>query len=158
MGTEAIVTIQCDQTAGICNIPVYAPSAAVVFFSSSALTENSGAPSTTFATTSRTKLYNTVTIDPSVLATSNGHWGILELGSTSKGSVNASNSLQPHLLALSAVLSLIFGVVALFGRWWMSKYFLKDGTLRDRGSDGIQDFLLLSFPSFLAVLFTLSLW
>jgi len=39
----------------------------------------------------------------------------------------------------------------------MSKYFLKDGTLRDRGSDGIQDFLLLSFPSFLAVLFTLSL-
>jgi len=116
MGTEEIVTIQCDQTAGVCNIPVYAPSAAVVFLSSSALTENDGAPSTTFATTSRTKLYNTITIDPSVLATSNGHWGILELGSTSQGSVSTGSNLRPHVLALSTVLTLVLGAVVLLGR------------------------------------------
>ncbi|KAF5353264.1 hypothetical protein D9756_008029 [Leucocoprinus leucothites] len=121
VGTEEIVSIQCDQTTGVCNIPVYAPSVALVFLSQNAETENSGAASKTYATTARTKTYNTVTIDPSVLATSNGHMGMGRsdsLGSTSKGSVNAARNMRPHLPGLSIVISLVFGAFVLLGRRW----------------------------------------
>jgi hypothetical protein len=118
MGTEEIITIQCDQTNGVCNIPVYAPSVAVVFLSQSAETENSGVASTTYATTARTKVFNTVTIDPSVLATSNGHFGLSKLGSTSRGSVSAADNLKPRLSGLAVVLSMAFGAIMLYGRRW----------------------------------------
>ncbi|KAJ3568101.1 hypothetical protein NP233_g5936 [Leucocoprinus birnbaumii] len=120
MGTESIVPINCDQNAGTCTIPVYAPSIALVFLSQSAETETSGTPSTTFSTTALTKTYNTVTIDPSVLATSNGMKGLdqSELGSTSKGSVNSGRSLQSHLSGLTIITSLLFGAVVLYGRRW----------------------------------------
>lgn len=119
MGTEEIITVQCDQTNNVCNIPVYAPSAALVFLSSSALTENDGPASTTFATTALTQTVNTVTINPQVLATSNGHMGNDHLGSTSKGSVTgAARGVKPHLPALGVILSLVFGAVVLVGRGW----------------------------------------
>jgi hypothetical protein len=87
MGNVDIQTIQCDQTANTCQIKVPAPSVAVVFFSDSALSEADGGPSTTFGTTTLTKTANTATVDPSLLATSNGHSGMeAHLGSTSKGS------------------------------------------------------------------------
>ncbi|KXN92551.1 hypothetical protein AN958_05406 [Leucoagaricus sp. SymC.cos] len=118
MGEEQIITVQCDQTNNVCNIPVYAPSAALVFLSDSAQTESAGGPSTTYSTTARTKLHNTVTIDPAVLATSNGHMGSSHLGSTSKGSVNAGQTVRPHLSGLGVVLSIAFGAMVLFGRRW----------------------------------------
>lgn len=118
MGTEEIVTVPCDQTQGVCNIQVFAPSAALVFLSDNAQTENAGAPSTTYSTTARTKLYNTVSFDPAVLATSNGHKGMSHLGSTSKGSVSAAQALKAHLPGLSVVLSMALGAIVILGRRW----------------------------------------
>ncbi len=119
MGTEEIVTVNCDQTQGVCNIPVYAPSAALVFLSDGAQTETAGQPSTTYSTTARTRLFNTVTVDPSVLATSNGHKGLDQLGSTSKGSaVNAAQGLRTHLPGISVILSMAAGAVFILGRRW----------------------------------------
>ena len=46
-----------------------------------------GAPSQTFSTTALTRTRNTATVNPTVLATSNGHSDVgNELGSTSPGS------------------------------------------------------------------------
>ena len=68
-----------------------APGVALVFFSSTAQTEADPATSVTFSTSTLTKTANTVTIDPSVLATSNGMSGKDrdELSSTSQGSSDA---------------------------------------------------------------------
>ncbi|KAG6864522.1 hypothetical protein C0991_008984 [Blastosporella zonata] len=91
MGDENILTVPCDPGTNICTIKVPAPGFALVFLSDNAMTETSGAPATTFPTTAHTRYRNTVTIDPEVLATSNGHTGLnkKKLGSTSHGSNGA---------------------------------------------------------------------
>ncbi|KAF8756886.1 Glycoside hydrolase family 79 protein [Rhizoctonia solani] len=90
-GTQETVTIQCDTTAQTCAIPVKAPSIALVFLTSDALTESS-------QMLPPNKI--TVSVDPSVLANSNGR-GAAEhdlLGSTSEGSVNsAPRKCKPEL-------------------------------------------------------------
>lgn len=112
-GTEDIKTVQCDQTANICAIKVPAPSFALVFLTNNAFTENSGAPSTTFATTALTKTANTVTIDSAVLATSNGHSGMENrLGSTSKGSANGAFDTR-KVSGFAMLLAMISGGVVL---------------------------------------------
>lgn len=91
-GTERIQTVTCS-TPGTCSIVVPAPCAALVFLATSDLTENSGAASHTFPTTVLTRTVGTATVNPSVLATSNGHTGLDakdELGSTSRGSFNGA--------------------------------------------------------------------
>ncbi|KAJ7592650.1 glycoside hydrolase family 79 protein [Mycena floridula] len=89
MGTEDIQTVQCSNNQ--CAIKVPAPSFALVFLTDDAQTENDGGPVETFATTAHTKLTNTATIDPAVLATSNGNLGMMDnnKGSTSRGSSGA---------------------------------------------------------------------
>lgn len=85
-GSESIQTVPC--TAGTCTIRVPAPGAALVFLSSAGTMDIAGGPTQTFPTTARTKTKNTLTMDPRVLATSNGHGGPSEvhpLGSTSQG-------------------------------------------------------------------------
>ncbi|KAJ3782529.1 glycoside hydrolase family 79 protein [Lentinula aff. detonsa] len=83
-GFEDIQTITCTSS---CSITVPAPGFALVFLTDNALSE-SGATgaTTTFPTTAYTKSINTVTVDASVLATSNGNRGGGNMGSTSKGS------------------------------------------------------------------------
>ncbi|KAF7321151.1 Glyco-hydro-79C domain-containing protein [Mycena chlorophos] len=106
MGTEDVQTVQCD---GTCQIKVPAPGFALVFLGgTNALTESKGGPSETYSTTKLTKSVNTATINPSVLATSNGHGGSAdglkinnELGSTSHGSANAAAGLQPMMLLVT---------------------------------------------------------
>jgi len=84
-GTLDVRTVSCDQTTNTCPIPVPAPGFALVFLAPQYLSEISNPPET-FATTARTRTHNTATIDPSVLATSNGHSGSSRhLGGTSKG-------------------------------------------------------------------------
>ncbi|KAJ7624758.1 glycoside hydrolase family 79 protein [Roridomyces roridus] len=85
MGDEDIKSVVCDSAAQTCTVKVPAPGMALVFLTDDSSTEGAGVPSVTFATTARTKTRNTVTADPSVLATSNG--GRLsdhELAGTSK--------------------------------------------------------------------------
>ena len=118
-GTETVETIQCDQTAGTCTIPVPAPGFALVFLSQSAEQNSEPAATETFSTTAVTKTVNTATIDASVLATSNGHSGKdRKLGSTSKGS-SSDAPRSTATSAFAAVAAMAFGAIVLVGRTWM---------------------------------------
>lgn len=130
-GEESVQTITCtaDGNGGnVCNVKVPAPGFALVFLSDGALKESTPASTMTFATTSVTKTVrnrfaflawneifkpcsqiNTATVDPAVLATSNGQDGKVRagLGSTSKGSANAARSsmVAPGVATLLALLA-----------------------------------------------------
>jgi hypothetical protein len=100
-GDESVTTIQCDQTGGTCNIPVPAPGFALVFFNPGTDLP-SVATTATFATTTATGIRH-ASVDPSVVATSNGHSGSdrKQLEGTSKGSGAAPQAgLLPGLLSL----------------------------------------------------------
>ena len=104
-GTESVQTVQCDTTANTCQVQVPAPGFALVFLSTDAYSESNPSTTTTFATTSVTKKMNTVTVDPSVLATSNGHSGnSWHLSSTSKENGGVRGAAMPGAIALLAML------------------------------------------------------
>ncbi|KAJ6603195.1 hypothetical protein DFH09DRAFT_1270161 [Mycena vulgaris] len=87
MGVEDIKTVQCYTTASAqtCTVKVPTPDFALIFLTDTVYSE-ADTSTLTFPTTARTKTQNTATVDPSVLATSNGHSAGLDgLGSTSKG-------------------------------------------------------------------------
>jgi hypothetical protein len=91
MGSESIQTTQCDQTNNVCQIKLPAPGFALVYLTDNTSPESGSGPTTTFSTSRVTKAHNTVTVDPGVVATSNGHSGMdQKLGSTSFGSVGAA--------------------------------------------------------------------
>jgi len=109
VGDEDIQTVQCDTTNNLCAIKVFAPSFALVFLTDDAQTLNDGAAAATYPTTAQTKTQNTATIDPSVLATSNGHQGMQDnnLGSTSRGSSSGVGlkEVVPGFVMLAAVVT-----------------------------------------------------
>ncbi|KJA24861.1 glycoside hydrolase family 79 protein [Hypholoma sublateritium FD-334 SS-4] len=115
-GMESVQTVACSSAAGtsVCTVRVPAPGAALVFLTPGALTETAGAASRTFATTAATRTENAVSIDPAVLATSNGHSGMGRvLGSTSHGSENGAvgnAGIVPSGL-LGALLGVALGAV-----------------------------------------------
>ncbi|EJF60218.1 hypothetical protein DICSQDRAFT_137837 [Dichomitus squalens LYAD-421 SS1] len=114
-GTEVIQTITCDTNANTCDIPVPAPGVALVFISSGAQGETDPSTTETYATTALTKTANTVSIDPSVLATSNGMSAKDRgLSSTSQGSSDAARTAGavPGLVAL---LAFVLGACAVSG-------------------------------------------
>lgn len=118
LGNETIETVQCDQTNNICNVKVPAPGAVLVFFTSAAEEESTPSSTQTFATTVVTRTVNTVTVNPSVVATSNGHSGVDRsiLGSTSQGSSSGATGwagLIPGVSTLSAGITGVFLVVRL---------------------------------------------
>ncbi|KAJ8520351.1 hypothetical protein ONZ45_g2843 [Pleurotus djamor] len=90
-GDLNVVEVPCDQNANTCQVRVPAPGFALVFINSDPTVEDSDI---TFETTAFTKLINTATVDPEVLATSNGMSGKerQKMGSTSFGSVENSAS------------------------------------------------------------------
>ncbi|KAF9554710.1 glycoside hydrolase family 79 protein [Agrocybe pediades] len=99
IGNEDIQTVAC-ASATQCLIKVPAPAAALVFLSPTGGqdADQKGAPQTTFATTAVTIVRNTASIDPSVLATSNGRSGALQIGSTSpEATKNAAATLRVGL-------------------------------------------------------------
>lgn len=117
MGSESVQTINCDQSSNTCQVTVPAPGAALVFLSSGAYGE-SGNPSTvTFSTTMATKTVNTATINPSVLATSNGMSGATwELGSTSRE--NGSAALRESISVISIGGAVILSIGLLWTGIW----------------------------------------
>ncbi|KAF7967416.1 hypothetical protein HWV62_34391 [Athelia sp. TMB] len=112
-GNLSVVTVPCSG--GACPIHVPAPGFALVSLTDAAFSEvNPTAPATFSTTTSKTKSYNTATINPSVLATSNGHGGSagkIFLGATSK----ESNAAARGAGAGAAVVALALGA-AVVGR------------------------------------------
>lgn len=143
-GNHTTTTVNCDQVANTCNVQVPAPGFALVFFTTDALDEVSPQMPMTFATSALTRTVciflldlcsvvieentdvptchfffpqqNTATVDPTVIATSNGHGGAdrPRLGSSSRGSVGAANvaAIAPGVAALT---SLLAGVTLLLG-------------------------------------------
>lgn len=110
-GNLTIQTVNCDQTANTCTITVPAPGVALVFLKNDAYGGPSNdSPTVTFSTTSYTKNHH-ATVDPSVLATSNGHSGTdLRLGSTSKRkTAGAPRRVVPSIMVL---FSIVFGANA----------------------------------------------
>jgi hypothetical protein len=109
-GDLNINTVNCDQTANTCTITVPAPSIALVFLMNDAFGGPSNEPPTlTFSTTASTNLQ--FTINPSVLATSNGHSGYnMRLGSTSeKKTVSVSGANSPRRTGVVVLFSMMIG-------------------------------------------------
>lgn len=107
MGNPDIQTVQCNSD-NTCAIKVPAPGFALVFLNDDVFGEVTPQQTETFSTSVATKTVNTATINPSVLATSNGQSGATrKLGSTSQGS--AQNGVGQ--LAVPSVLGLIAVVV-----------------------------------------------
>ncbi|KJA16300.1 glycoside hydrolase family 79 protein [Hypholoma sublateritium FD-334 SS-4] len=128
IGAEDIATTACgvptdgSSTTAACRINVPAPGAALVFMSGTAAADEiAGAPSVTFSTTSVTKVVvATATVPASLLATSNGHGGngtyqMIQLGSTSKGSVTsagASIRALPAWAILGSAVAAALGILS----------------------------------------------
>ena len=112
-GTEDIQTIQCDTTANTCQIPVPAPGVALVFISSDAQGVTDPTTTQTYSTTAVTNPAQTLTIDPTALARSNGHGGKIPLGGTSKGGLRnaARRANGPHASCRSVVFTFLFSML-----------------------------------------------
>ena len=90
-GTLSVKTIKCRNDESSCTIPVPAPGFALVFLANSSTIRaqdpfiSMSRATKTFSTTAFSKAKNTAKVEPSVLATSNGHSGVdrKKLGSTS---------------------------------------------------------------------------
>lgn len=118
VGTLDTQTIPCDQTNNVCQVKVPAPGFALVFLTDNAMFESDQSPTMTFSTTAYTDIHGpTVTIDPSVLATSNGEKGLADaLAGTSKGrQMNSALGFAQALPSLFAVMAgaLVIGRLAL---------------------------------------------
>ena len=106
--------MQCDQTANACPIKVPAPGAALVFLSDSAQAGASDSTPASFSTSVITKTRHTATVDPAVLATSNGDNAKSrdKLRKTSEGVISAAR--KGHIISGSLVLlSALAGVAML---------------------------------------------
>lgn len=115
-GDLDVQTVQCANN--LCQIQVPAPGFALVFLTDNAYSESTPQNTQTFPTTVHVREKNTATVDPSVLATSNGSNGVSRkaLGSTSKHSSGATASLASSTTIM--VLTTIAGVI-LVGRQTM---------------------------------------
>ncbi|KAI0270634.1 hypothetical protein BC834DRAFT_967376 [Gloeopeniophorella convolvens] len=117
VGNLDVQTVQCDQNANTCSVPVPAPGFALVFLTSAALSAVSPQSTVTFPTTALTRTANTIFIDPTMLANSNGNYGMENVrGATSFGSSGAAvpGAVLPGVLTL---LTVALGAVAVVRRW-----------------------------------------
>jgi len=103
MGDEFIYTFACDTTNNVCPVAVPAPGAALVFLSDDALQNSVATTTQTFTATATSGVRNTATIDPTVLAVSNGRGGqnFMGLGSTSPGTVSSASVVKASLVMVS---------------------------------------------------------
>jgi hypothetical protein len=118
---------------GVCPIKVKAPSAVLVFLNGDPTGSIpngiqdpavggghiNGGLAMTFATTARAKTHNTATVDPSVLATSNGHSGkdLDKKGSTSRGKSDAGVRLISSVwVSIGAMIGALIGGGLIFIR------------------------------------------
>lgn len=114
-GELNVANAPCDTTAGTCTITVPAPGFALVFLNDQGYTDSTPSGETiTFATTVVTKTVNTVSVDPQVLETSNGHNGTdrTRMRSTSKGSSPSGSSAFREGLMSALLTGLGVGVGA----------------------------------------------
>lgn len=101
--------MNCDTTAGTCQVKVPAPSFALVFLANTEFTAVTPNTPLTYSTTAVTRTANTIYIDPSMLATSNGHYGMEDKqGATSFGSSSGKRAFGEILsFALVSIVAVI---------------------------------------------------
>jgi len=104
-GDLHIDTVTCNND-NTCTVKVPAPGFALVFITDDPANLGSGNPVETYSTTAYTKTFNTVIIDPSSLANSNGHSGKdrTNVGSTSYGSRSGAMGLRDGMLGMFYVI------------------------------------------------------
>ncbi|TEB29048.1 glycoside hydrolase family 79 protein [Coprinellus micaceus] len=109
-GDHNATTVHCDVSANVCRIPLRAPSFALVFMDSTS--PEVGQATATYSTTAYTKQHNTLKVDPTSLAVSNGHSGKdrVKMGSTSPGSVVAPNGASTPYYATGGGVSLLLSL------------------------------------------------
>ncbi|KAF9051566.1 glycoside hydrolase family 79 protein [Panaeolus papilionaceus] len=117
-GTLDVRDVPCNAQANTCTVEVPAPGLALVFLDSSNDVLDLGQATQTFSTSAFTRLHNTAVIDPTDLATHNGHSGDnrnwSDLGSTSHGSVH---SQAVRLTAQAGVLTFLSLICAAAWLW-----------------------------------------
>lgn len=117
-GTLNVTTIQCDQNAHTCTIPVPAPAFALVFLTAESLKAVTPTSTMTFATTGTSAGQSSVYIDPNMLATSNGHTGMQNVhGATSPGRVSAASTLHTAIPGALALFASALGAIFVTRRW-----------------------------------------
>jgi len=113
-GTEFLYTVTCDTTNNVCPVTVPAPGVALVFLSTQARAESTPTASLTFSTSVLPTSRHSVSVDPAVLATSNGRGGqqYIGVGSTSfEGTKNSASQLRAGSVMIAvAVVSAVFFV------------------------------------------------
>lgn len=108
-GTPVVQTVNCNTDDNTCQVKVPAPSFALVFLSDVALIAVSSS-TLTFPTTAVTRTRNTVYIDPSLLANSNGDYGF----QNKKGSTSLSSEARPLRPELSGSIAHTCIIAVLF--------------------------------------------
>jgi hypothetical protein len=117
-GTLNVTTVQCDQSANTCSIPVPAPAFALVFLTSGSLQAVSPSSTVTFPTSATTNTGSNIYIDPSMLATAYGHSGMENIrGATSPGSLSGASTLHTTLSGALAIFVSALGAVVVAWRW-----------------------------------------
>jgi len=106
-GDVSVKTVQCDTTNNVCQVSVPAPGLALVFLDEADYEDATPTSTVTFPTTYYTNTINTVIIDASMLASSNGHTDMgSRLDSTSPGSRSNARSrrcIMPEVLVLGGL-------------------------------------------------------
>ncbi|KAJ7238588.1 glycoside hydrolase family 79 protein [Mycena haematopus] len=97
-GTEQVQTVTCNSD-NTCNVQVPAPGFALVFLTDLPSDAETYGDVETFSTTALTKTINTISINPSVLATSNGQAGadFIEAGTSKGKKPSGAAQFLPHL-------------------------------------------------------------
>ena len=112
-GTESVQSLTCDTSSNTCMITVPAPGMALVSFTP---TSDAAYPTHTYATSTMSATTTKATVDPSVIATSNGSkGGGAGMGSTSREKSQTSRATSQVAPSLFVFLGMLFGT-ALLGR------------------------------------------
>jgi hypothetical protein len=115
-GTLDVKTITCDIAANYCAIPMPAPAVALVFLDPAdpAISDGDGGHAAkTYATSAHTRTANTATVDPSLLATSNGQSGKDRMVDASTSKNGLKNGASAGVVGPGVAL----GAMAAAG-WW----------------------------------------
>ncbi|KAJ6512844.1 glycoside hydrolase family 79 protein [Mycena sanguinolenta] len=113
-GTETVQTVTCNGD-NTCNVQVPAPGFALVFLTDLPSDAETFGAVETFPTTALTKTINTASINPSVLATSNGQAGadFIEAGTSRGKKPSGAAQFAPHL---TVVICISLGLVSVLWR------------------------------------------
>ncbi|KZV62999.1 glycoside hydrolase family 79 protein [Peniophora sp. CONT] len=119
-GEQQVDTVQCDTGNNVCQIKVPSPGAVLVFLTDDALNSVTPDPKNTltFPTTFVTATINTASVDPTLLATSNGHNDLGRKEYTTSPNSRNKNSATAIRTGAGLVLGAVIGACVLASKLW----------------------------------------